>query len=185
MVIAKPGNANRKRKPLTPVFDDNRKISLHSTDVTFLQSLQNCPLSYLSTMPEETIQTDCGKQYLGSALAYQVPLMQPLELQGHKTDCGNLSMPFQPKIEVPDLVLNNSDKWAMLVKSQEEAEALEMSTRDQSHSTVWHKERENRITASTFGNFMIRKADLNDKFVRNTIQPFKVLQICAHFIWQK
>jgi hypothetical protein len=26
MVIAKPGNANRKRKPLTPVFDDNRYL---------------------------------------------------------------------------------------------------------------------------------------------------------------
>ncbi|KAL4225003.1 hypothetical protein ACF0H5_015698 [Mactra antiquata] len=70
MVIAKPGNLKRKRKPLTAVFDDNRKSTSTDSAMSAIRDLSECSLAYLAYTPDQFVQTDRGLQAVGSALAY-------------------------------------------------------------------------------------------------------------------
>ena len=49
--------------------------------------------------------------------------------------------------------------------TQEEAEALEQATVHQAKCDLWHKSREQRLTASQFGLVIKRKKDVNTKFL--------------------
>ncbi|KAL3887317.1 hypothetical protein ACJMK2_027259 [Sinanodonta woodiana] len=171
MVIAKPGNINRKRKPITALFEDNRKIQLKETDISFLQGLKGCPLSYLVTPPEHTTQTEQGPQNIGSPLGYHIPLIKAVEIPGQQhTDCGDLDFPEKTNIKIPSSVLENTNRWSNVALSEEDAIALERNTRDQNICDQWYKERESRITASNFGRFMLRKACLTDKIFKKYFQ---------------
>ena len=63
--------------------------------------------------------------------------------------------------------------WDGVTLSQQEAEQLEKDTRQQSGCPQWFKAREVRITASNFGKFILRKAPISDKFLKNTLHPSK------------
>src|SRR6476469_7934776 len=65
----------------------------------------------------------------------------------HSAQCGDLRIPYiAPLTLLPEQVL-----CANGLISQEEAETMEKTTRSQAQSSLWHKERAGRITASQFG----------------------------------
>lgn len=53
-------------------FSFFRNVRVKEEDITFLQGLSGCPLSYLATNPYKAVETGSGEQSVGSALAYQV-----------------------------------------------------------------------------------------------------------------
>ncbi|XP_064597345.1 uncharacterized protein LOC135463829 isoform X2 [Liolophura sinensis] len=56
---------------------------------------------------------------------------------------------------------------AIFGTTQEEAEKIEMSTRDQADSAMWFEERRNGLTASQFAKICKRKKDINEKFINS------------------
>ena len=54
----------------------------------------------------------------------------------------------------------------------EEAHVLEANTRDQSKSVQWHQARAGRLTASTFGNILLKRT-ITPKFINNLKNPKK------------
>lgn len=82
-------------------------------------------------------------------------------------ECGDLSFPRSPFMTIPDVTTSHRDEWAHLDISQSNATLLEHDTRTQTHSPIWHEARKKRITASTFGRFMTRKAPISEKFLTN------------------
>ena len=97
--------------------------------------------------------------------------MNDVDVLGSQTDCGDLTLPKQPVINIPGCVEAGRQKWIHLTISQQEAEGLERATRQQTQSENWHKEREHRITASTFGSFMLRQSAMTEKFVTSLVKP--------------
>ncbi|KAJ8299945.1 hypothetical protein KUTeg_021464 [Tegillarca granosa] len=73
MVICKPVNVSRKRKPLMAAFYDNRiKKQVDRDDIAYLQSLADIPIAYLASDPGTTLNTAYGSQYIGCGLGYHV-----------------------------------------------------------------------------------------------------------------
>ncbi|KAJ8310184.1 LOW QUALITY PROTEIN: hypothetical protein KUTeg_012049, partial [Tegillarca granosa] len=67
MVIVKPINTNRKRKPLVESFHDNRRKKLQATDLQYLQNLKDCPIAYVTQNKSDvTVNTPHGLQLVGS-----------------------------------------------------------------------------------------------------------------------
>lgn len=89
----------------------------------------------------------------------------------NQTDCGVIDFPVDSAVPIPACVTTNSDKWSHLTLTRDAALLLERNTRDQSACDTWHKEREHRLTASTFGRIIMRKASVNEKFLNSLICP--------------
>ncbi|XP_033755205.1 uncharacterized protein LOC117338114 [Pecten maximus] len=167
MVISRPLNMNRKRKPVIASFVDNRKMPLTTSDIAHLKSLSNSPISYLveNGSDTSTVNTPLGPQFIGSALSYHAPLIQPVtqprEVNSDK--CGDIAFPKElPScIDVPA----PTPEWGDVSLTQTEAQDIEKSTRSQSDTQLWFTERKKRITASNFGRIMLRKKFINDAFM--------------------
>ncbi|KAK6191227.1 hypothetical protein SNE40_002963 [Patella caerulea] len=67
--ISRPGNVNRKRKPVMANFNYNRKIQVSDADILHLQTLKDSPISYLVSSTADSITTPIGPQLI----AYWIP----------------------------------------------------------------------------------------------------------------
>ncbi|KAJ8310076.1 LOW QUALITY PROTEIN: hypothetical protein KUTeg_011941 [Tegillarca granosa] len=91
--------------------------------------------------------TSYGPQYIGSALSYHVPLMNPVKPpSGEQHPRGSLCFPTNIEMEMPSLIIENKSKW----------ENLEL-TMDQKP----------RVTASNFGKIMKRKSTVTNTFLNS------------------
>ena len=79
-----------------------------------------------------------------------------------KSPCGNTRFPRHTS-----LILNSSyvDNNTATTVTQAEAEALEQATVHQAKCELWHRSRKHRLTASQFGRVVMRKKDVNTKFL--------------------
>ena len=81
--------------------------------------------------------------------------------------CGDLNLPHSPFITIQHVVSQNHDKWVHLKVTKEQAQQIERETQDQTSSQKWREERKTRMTASTFGRYMTRKAPISEKFLNS------------------
>lgn len=97
------------------------------------------------------------------------PIFQPRE--ENSDICGDIVFP-KPLPQCIDMSAMDQMKteWIASNITKTEAITIEKETRKQSNSTAWFQHRENRITASNFGAVMLRKKDINDKFLKNTFK---------------
>ncbi|VDI42283.1 Hypothetical predicted protein [Mytilus galloprovincialis] len=74
MIISRPMNLTRKRKPVIATFIDNRNIEVCDEDIIHLKQLKLSPISYLveELGSSTTLDTLVGPQLLGSPLSYHV-----------------------------------------------------------------------------------------------------------------
>ncbi|VDI40315.1 Hypothetical predicted protein [Mytilus galloprovincialis] len=72
MIISRPMNLTRKRKPVIATFIDNRNIEVCDEDIIHLKQLKLSPISYLveELGSSTTLDTPVGPQLLGSPLSY-------------------------------------------------------------------------------------------------------------------
>ncbi|XP_076106234.1 uncharacterized protein LOC143074906 [Mytilus galloprovincialis] len=175
MIISRPMNLTRKRKPVIATFIDNRNIEVCDEDIIHLKQLKLSPISYLveELGSSTTLDTPVGPQLLGSPLSYHKPLMTPIfQPREENSDiCGDIVFP-KPLPQCIDMSAMDQMKteWFASNITKTEAITIEKETRKQSNSTAWFQHRENRITASNFGAVMLRKKDINDKFLKNTFK---------------
>lgn len=169
MILSRLTNLNRKRKPVIASYIDTRKTNINIDDIEKLKFLKQSPISYLVTSTANcTVDTPLGVQFIGSALRYHAPLIQPIANLRAAWSCGDTVF---PKALAPcDLrsVGQLAHEWSNLNITQSDANGLERSTRLQSSDPRWYTERSNRITASNFGLIMRRKKDINETFMKNT-----------------
>ena len=91
--------------------------------------------------------------------------MQPtLEPAPDGSECGNLNLLLALSVTLPDVVVQNHHKWAHPQVAHDQAREIERETQDQASSSKWHEE---RLTASTFGCYMTRKAPISEKFLES------------------
>ncbi|KAJ8313308.1 hypothetical protein KUTeg_009094 [Tegillarca granosa] len=159
MVICKPVNVSRKRKPLMAAFYDNRiKKQVDRDDIAYLQSLADSPIAYLASDPGTTLNTAYGSQYIGCGLGYHAPLMNPVSVpSGQVNPCGDLTFSLDINIDLPSIITDNSDYWTELEVNKDQCFDIEKNTRTQSNCELWHNLRKNRLTASCFGKIVKRK----------------------------
>lgn len=100
-----------------------------------------------------------------------MPLIESLDESGTSTCCGSLDSPNVPDVELSQTIQDNTAKWVHMALSRAQANNLEMKTRGQSQIQLWTAERAHRITASSFGRFMLRKAAITDIFVKSVVEP--------------
>lgn len=171
MIISRPTNLNRKRKPVIASYIDTRKMDINIDDIEKLKILKQSPISYLVTSTADcTVDTPLGVQFIDSALSYHAPLIQPIANPRAAWSCGDTEF---PKALAPcDLqsVEQLAHEWSNLDITQSDANELERSTRLQSSDPRWYTERSKRITASNFGLIMRRKKDINETFMKNTFK---------------
>uniref|UniRef100_A0A8W8MF45 Uncharacterized protein n=1 Tax=Magallana gigas TaxID=29159 RepID=A0A8W8MF45_MAGGI len=73
MIISRPTNFHRKRKPVIASYIDTRKTDINIDDIEKLKILKQSPISYLVTSTANcTVDTSLGVQFIGSALSYHV-----------------------------------------------------------------------------------------------------------------
>ncbi|XP_053390576.1 uncharacterized protein LOC128553451 [Mercenaria mercenaria] len=151
-----------------------RKISLLDSDIQLLHSLDDSPLSYLACTPFQTVVTDHGPQNVGSTLAHQLQLIQPMEGPAANTvPYGNLQFPFSPTLTNIDITNDYREQFKCVSITKDEAIVMEINTREQSESESWFSERIKRITASNFGRLMLRKSAVTKKLIDSIQKPKK------------
>ncbi|KAJ8312189.1 hypothetical protein KUTeg_009562, partial [Tegillarca granosa] len=163
MVVCKPTTVNRKRRPLMANFNDNRKVHITEDKLKSLQELDGCPVSYMAQVVNKVDTTPpYDPQFIGSALSYHVPLMNPVKptsVDSHP--CDNLLFPSDIDVEMPSIVTDNEIHWQNLQLSDSQCVNIEKDTRNQAESATWMSLRKCRITASNFGKIMKRKSTIN------------------------
>lgn len=170
MIICRPTNVNRKRRPVMAEFIDNRKITLEPEDIQALKKLKCSPISYLVQDATQHINTPFGQAPVGSALSYHGPLIEPIDKPIEEcARCGDVQFPkLCTDTDLTTLLKGKENNWQDVQVSKEEAATIESSTRGQVSSGKWYEERKRRITASNFGIIMTRQKAVNDSFLRNT-----------------
>lgn len=79
MIISHPTNLDRKRKPIIASYIDTRKMDVNIDDIEKLKILKQSPISYPVTSPSNCpVDTPLEVQFIGSALSYHAPLIQPI-----------------------------------------------------------------------------------------------------------
>ena len=105
-------------------------------------------------------------------ILFQAPLITPLHMPRQEKGCGSINFPYTDTDNLSEstsqLLAANEHQWSHLCISQVNAHTLEHSTTSQASSKEWFAERSKRITASTFGQIMKRKKDINSSFLHNT-----------------
>ena len=94
------------------------------------------------------------------------------------TACPDILFPKNANItqDILDEVDHFKHEWAHLSLSQDDAQNLERNTKMQADSELWIIKRKERITASTFGSFLMRKAAISQAFLKNIFnRKFKSL----------
>ncbi|XP_045189076.2 uncharacterized protein LOC123546672 [Mercenaria mercenaria] len=179
MVIARPTNLTRKRKPVMTEFKDNRKIPVTNDCISALKQLNGSPISYLveeSSTSTKYTDTHIGPQVVGSGLSYHANLMECVHEPRKENGCGDITIPADVQLdgEAEKNISENASSWAHLRITSEDAQSIERKTRMQSGSKDWHEHRKNRITASVFGSIIKRKKEVNESFLKNTFcqKPF-------------
>ncbi|XP_061190839.1 uncharacterized protein LOC133198955 [Saccostrea echinata] len=135
MIISRPTNLERERKPVIASYIDTRKIDINSDDIQELKKLKQSPISYLVTTTNWTVNTvnaPLGEQLIGSALSYHAPLIQPITKPRTAWSCGDTVFPKA----LPSCDLQNiqqlAHEWKDLNLTLSEAIELEKSTLSQS-----------------------------------------------------
>ncbi|XP_022312022.2 uncharacterized protein LOC111117245 [Crassostrea virginica] len=94
MIICRPTNLNRKRKPVVASFVDTRMSDITDRDMQKLKSLKSSPISYCVDKTCPSVETVFGKFPIGSPLAYHAPLIQPITTPRSTThNCGDTVFP--------------------------------------------------------------------------------------------
>ncbi|WAR04066.1 hypothetical protein MAR_010624 [Mya arenaria] len=154
MIISRPVNEDRKKRPLTADITDNSytiEKSIKLLDIEHLAAMRGTLLGYLASKPYKTVATSSGEQSAGSTLEHQTPLIQPTELPS--------APPFHvvPEINNMDIVNDYQAKLSVVIVTLEESRHIEINTQGQADCELWLLERRKRITASKFVRIMKRK----------------------------
>lgn len=132
MIISRPTNLNRKRKPVIASYIDTRKTDINIDDIEKSKILKQSPILNLVTSTSATnctVDTPLGVQFIGSALSYHAPLSQPIANPRAAWSCGDTEFP--KALATCDLqsVEQIAHEWSNLNITQSDANELEGSTR--------------------------------------------------------
>lgn len=83
--------------------------------------------------------------------------------------CGNLCVTYSSPIRLPEKLQHLISHYTIT-----DPETLEQCKRNQAMSATWHHPRQNRLTASNFGEVMLRKPPPNEKFCHGYFLPVKI-----------
>ncbi|XP_046558783.1 uncharacterized protein LOC124267828 [Haliotis rubra] len=139
IIIARPRNLNRKRRPVMATFNDNRKIQIQASDMSLLHSMKRFPISYLTdtcTSTSQTVDTPIGPQVVGSTLGHQAPLIRPIVVPKMEDRCGDVTFPKDDNLPELDSIATLKHQWKDLELSVDESHNLEKNTRSQSKSDL-------------------------------------------------
>ena len=130
----------------------------------------------LREIPEEFVSTQFGSVPKGSVLSYQLSdYKKPHVLRPKASTQHDLPMlPLTAIRTTPSLPSDiSSNQQACLDKLRvtlEEAHGLEKSTRQQSASTKWRTSRVGRVTASRFGDILLRQSAPSSSFIKSFLE---------------
>lgn len=158
-------SVDQKRKAITKLADGLRALDGETALVKVLAAVNRAGVC----------TAKCGDVLVGSPLSYQQPLV-PFGFDALL--CAELEVPVQFKPGEPADGLrpfNGSNCWATpaglgaqgdilkkITLTPFQAQALERDTRRQRDSSTWREARYYRLTASNFGNVLLRTAQWND-----------------------
>ncbi|XP_060589407.1 uncharacterized protein LOC132744663 [Ruditapes philippinarum] len=167
VVVAKACET-RKRKPVLCQVDTQYKLpEVTSNDIEQLKGAKGTPLEYLLSSKRPLVTTDLGQVQLGSFLSYQtrnLKSMVPVTTNG----CGNLCVTNSSQIRLPEKFQHLISHYTVT-----DPQTLEQCTRNQAMSETWHQARQNRLTASNFGDIMLRKSPPNEKLLSRLFSTSK------------
>ena len=146
----------------------NLKTSLlnHFPSCAFAQVIPEMP-------PEEYINTPFGNMPKGSILSYHSLEYENLESKRRdlSQDLDLPALPLNILENVPCVYdIENKEQHPQLSKNQltlDEAHALEQSTQQQSLSSKWKSSRIGRVTASRFGEILLRRSPPSQSFINS------------------
>jgi len=129
--------------------------------------------------PQEFINTPFGNTPIGSMLSYQaLEYEKPRSLgstQGTSQEFPALSIgildnaPCVFKIESEE----QHTQLSKITVTLDEAHSLERSTREQSQSTKWQQSRVGRVTASRFGDALLRQSLPSESFINSFLNSLQ------------
>ncbi|WAR24860.1 hypothetical protein MAR_038529 [Mya arenaria] len=139
MVMSRPTNVNRKRRPVMAQYVDNRKITAEKDDISALKKLKSSSISYLieeNTQNTPKIDTLFGRVPVGSVLSYHGPLLEPLNTPREQCSrCGEINYPKELK-DSEDALQGKQINWTDVAVSLDDAVLIENTTRTQSDSRI-------------------------------------------------
>lgn len=130
-------------------------MDVNIDDIEKLKILKQSPISYPVTSPSNCpVDTPLEVQFIGSALSYHAPLIQPITNPRAAWSCEDTV--FWKPLASCDLqsVKQLAHEWSDLILTQGDDTEQERSTRSQSSDPRWYMEGSKRITASNFGLIM-------------------------------
>lgn len=129
--------------------------------------------SILREIPEEFIKTQFGRVPKGSILSYQLAdYKKPDILKPKQQDLPKLPLTaIRTTASLPsDISIDQQAHLDKLTITLEEAHELEQSTRQQSASTKWLASRVGRVTASRFGDVLLRQSAPSSSFLKSFLE---------------
>ena len=112
--------------------------------------------------PEEYMNTPFGSVPKGSLLSYQACEYEKLQINKEDFSQQLPALPFSVIENTPCVFeIDTEEQHTHLSKiniTLDEAQSLELGTRQQSLSTKWQESRVGRVTASRFGDVLLRKS---------------------------
>lgn len=178
----------RQRKPVECLLYEARGPGAKEVSSDAIQAMQKdldsrkkVPFSYtLSTSNNKMCHTKLGDVAVGSVLSYQLTdckpkfnltsnIQRPCSTIESDFDVPSLPVKFgSPVIDI-SIPLNTDQYRSIFSKLQvdmDQAKSIEVATKQQHLSKSWKEERAPRLTASKFGDILVRKATPSDAFLK-------------------
>ena len=142
-----------------------------------LKSQSQCAFAQiLNVTSEEHVSTHFGEVPKGSVLSYQlsdyekVAVLKPQPSVHHNLPELPLSAVSGSPTVPSDIGSDQQSCLEKLMVTLEEAHMLEQSTRQQSASAKWQASRLGRVTASRFGDILLRQSSPSTSFVKSFLE---------------
>ncbi|KAJ8306827.1 hypothetical protein KUTeg_008811 [Tegillarca granosa] len=156
----------RKKRPIKNTLTECRKLRVTSSDIEYLKSLKDLPISYLvSSQNISTVITHVGTVPVASGLSTHAPFYVQTPAKSIDTICGDLVFPKDSPVSLRQQFTTETN-----FMSQADCITLEENTRGQSDNPLWKSARKHRLTSSKFGAIIKRK-HITTKFIDSLLNP--------------
>ena len=183
---ASQSQSNPKRDPIICTLFEVRSQAMqeyndqeqHGLRIGLSQYQPQCAFSHtLRETPEEFVTTQFGRVPKGSVLSYQLSDYKKPDVLKPNSKANDINLPMLPLTAIsttPSMPSDiNSDQQVCLDKLRvtlEEARELEQSTQQQSASAKWQASRVDRVTASRFGDVLLRQSAPSSSFLKSFLE---------------
>ena len=183
---ASQSQRNPKRDPIICTLFEARAQAMqeyndqeqHGLRIGLSQYQPQCAFSHtLRETPEEFVTTQFGRVPKGSVLSYQLSDYKKPDVLKPNSKANDINLPMLPLTAInttPSMPSDiSSDQQVCLDKLRvtlEEARELEQSTQQQSASAKWQASRVGRVTASRFGDVLLRQSAPSSSFLKSFLE---------------